>query len=189
MFLRLHACFLGVCLVVSPDAFSQDSLSKVFNVETSQMEGIPCHEWYSVLLGSTQLFVLVWTRWEPGSPSFSRYEVDLTTSEFVSEYYEENPNIVWSGRKQLETHEYINEPLDQVKPDSCFQSSDEGPSLFFFWLCVDLNQSWTVDNLVLSSFIPRVLRTCHIFIGSRLRALGCEQNQSFWNHGVTFMVC
>ena len=30
---------------------------------------------------------------------------DLTTSEFVSEYPEENPNIVWSGRKHLETHE------------------------------------------------------------------------------------
>ena len=59
---------------------------------------------------------------------------DLTTSEFVSEYPEENPNIVWSGRKHLETHEYINEPLDQVKLDSCFQSSDEGPSLLFF-LC------------------------------------------------------
>ena len=53
-------------------------------------------------------------------------------SEFVSEYPEENPNIVWSGRKHLETHEYINEPLDQVKPDSCFQSSDEGPFLLFF---------------------------------------------------------
>ena len=109
---------------------------------------------------------------------------DLTTSEFVSEFSEENPNIVWSGRKHLETHEYINEPLDQVKSDSCFQSSDEGP-LF----CVDLNQSWTVGNLVLSSFIPRVLRTCHIFIGSRLKALGCEQNQTFGHHGVMFMVC
>ena len=43
---------------------------------------------------------------------------DLTTSEFVSEYPEESPNIVWSGRKHLETHEHINEPLDQVKPDS-----------------------------------------------------------------------
>ena len=42
---------------VSPDAFSQDSLSNVFNVETSQLEGIPCHERYSVLLGSTQLSV------------------------------------------------------------------------------------------------------------------------------------
>ena len=59
---------------------------------------------------------------------------DLTTSEFVSEYPEENPNIVWSGRKHLETTEYINEPLVQVRPDSCFQSNDEGPSLFFF-LC------------------------------------------------------
>ena len=55
----------------------------------------------------------------------------LTTSEFVSEYPEENPNIVGSGRKHLETHEYINEPLDQVEPDSCFQSSDDGLSLFF----------------------------------------------------------
>ena len=42
---------------------------------------------------------------------------------------------------------------------------------------------------MLSSFIPRVLRTCHIFIGSRLKALGCEQNQSFWHHGVMFVVC
>ena len=54
---------------------------------------------------------------------------DLRTSEFVSEYAEEKPNIVWSGR------EYFDEQLD-----SCFQSSDEGPSLFFFG-CVDLNQS------------------------------------------------
>ena len=52
---------------VSPDVLSQDSLSKVFNVETSQLEGIPCHEWWSVLLGSTQLSLLVSTRWEPGS--------------------------------------------------------------------------------------------------------------------------
>ena len=57
---------------------------------------------------------------------------NLTTSEFVSEYTEEKPNTVWSGRKHLEPHEYINEPLDQMKPDSCFQSSDEGPSLLFF---------------------------------------------------------
>ena len=66
---------------------------------------------------------------------------DLTTSQFVSEYPEENPNIVvWSGRKHLETHEYVNEPLDQVKPDSCFQSSDEGLLVVSFF-CVDLNQS------------------------------------------------
>ena len=64
---------------------------------------------------------------------------DLTTSEFVSEFSEEKPDIVWSGRKHLETYEYINEPLDQVKPDSCYKSSDECPSLLFF--CVDLNQS------------------------------------------------
>ena len=133
---------------VSPDTFSQDSLSEVFNVETSQLEGISCHEWYSVLLGSTQLSQLVSTRLEIRNSHGMHMDLsrgmkvnefaDLTTSEFVSEYSEENSNIVWSGRKHLETHEYINEPLDQVKPDSCFQSSDEGPSLFF---CVDLNQS------------------------------------------------
>ena len=121
---------------VSPDAVSQDSLSKVFNVETSQLEGIPCHEWYSVLLGSTQLSLLVLLRYV--SLDLSRGMkvnefADLTTNEFVSEYPEENLNVVWSGRKHLETHEYINEPLDQVKPDSCFQSSDEGP---FFFFCV-----------------------------------------------------
>ena len=55
---------------------------------------------------------------------------DLTTSEFVSEFSEEEPNIVWSRRKHLETHVNINRPLDPVKLDSCFQSSDEGP--FFF---------------------------------------------------------
>ena len=52
---------------VSPDVLSQDSLSKVFNVETSQLEGIPCHEWRSALLGSTQLSLLVSTSWEPRS--------------------------------------------------------------------------------------------------------------------------
>ena len=57
---------------------------------------------------------------------------DLTTSEFVSEYTGYKPNSVWSGREHLETHEYVHGPLDQVKPGSCFQSSDEGPSLFFF---------------------------------------------------------
>ena len=35
---------------VSPDGSSQGSLSKVFNVDTSQSESILCHEWYSVLL-------------------------------------------------------------------------------------------------------------------------------------------
>ena len=47
---------------VSPGVSSQDSLSKVSNVEASQLEGIPCHEWYSVLLGSMQLSLLVPTR-------------------------------------------------------------------------------------------------------------------------------
>ena len=47
---------------ISPDVSSQGSLSKVSNVQTSQLEGIPCHEWYSVPLGSTQLSLLVSTR-------------------------------------------------------------------------------------------------------------------------------
>ena len=74
VFLQLHARFsVSLVCVGDPDTcvfheiLSQDSLSKVFNVETSQLEGIPCHEWYSVLLGSTQLSLLVLTRWEPGS--------------------------------------------------------------------------------------------------------------------------
>ena len=57
VFLRLHARFsVSLVCVGDPDTsvfhevLSQDSQSKVFNVETSQLEGIPCHEWYSVLL-------------------------------------------------------------------------------------------------------------------------------------------
>ena len=48
---------------------------------------------------------------------------DLTTSEFVSEYLEENPNFVWSGRKHLETREYINESVafsQVMKVPPCF---------------------------------------------------------------------
>ena len=125
---------------VSPVAFSQDSLSKVFNVETSHLEGIPCHEWYSVLLGSTQLSLLLLIRLETWNSRGMHMDLsrgvkmnefaDLTTSEFVSKFAEEKTNIVWSCRKHSETHEYINEPLDQA----------EGPSLFFL-LCVDLDQS------------------------------------------------
>ena len=55
---------------------------------------------------------------------------DLTTSEFVSGYTGYKPNIVWIGRKHLDTHEYVDEPLDHVKLGSCFQSSDESPSFF-----------------------------------------------------------
>ena len=36
---------------------------------------------------------------------------------------------------------------------------------------------------------PRVGRSCHIFIGSGLMALGSERNKSFWHLGVMFMVC
>ena len=57
VFLRLHTRFSASLLCVGDpdtsvfhDVLSQDLLSKVFNVETSQLEGIPCHEWYSVLL-------------------------------------------------------------------------------------------------------------------------------------------
>ena len=143
---------------LSPDGSSQNSRSKVFNVETSQLEGISCHEWYSVLFGSTQLSLLLSTRCEPllstrletwnsrgmfmdlsRGMKVNEFD-DLRTSEFVFEKTEEKPNTVWSGRKHLENHEYINEPLDQVKPDSCFQSSDEGPSLLLlllFFSCVD----------------------------------------------------
>ena len=65
---RASLCCLVFRTHVSlPMSLSQDSLSKVFNVETSQLEGIPCHEWYSVLLGSTQHSLLVSTRWELGS--------------------------------------------------------------------------------------------------------------------------
>ena len=63
---------------------------------------------------------------------------DLTTSEFVSGYPKENPDIVLSGRKHLETHEYINEPLDQVNLTVAFSQLMKVPSLFFL-LCVDLN--------------------------------------------------
>ena len=55
--LQLHARFsVTLVCVGDPDTsvfhevLSQDSQSKVFNEGTSQLEGIPCHEWYSVLL-------------------------------------------------------------------------------------------------------------------------------------------
>ena len=57
VFLRLHARFsVSLVCVGDPDTsvfhevLSEDSQSKVFNVETSQLEGIQCHEWYSGLL-------------------------------------------------------------------------------------------------------------------------------------------
>ena len=40
---------------------------------------------------------------------------DLTTSEFLSEYTGYKSNIMWSGRKHLGTHAYVDETLDQVK--------------------------------------------------------------------------
>ena len=77
--------------------------------------------------------------------STGRYPVnefaDLTTSEFVSEYTGYKPNIVWSGRKQLGTHEYVDEPLDQMKPGTCFQLNDEGPSSFFSRLESELSET------------------------------------------------
>ena len=135
----------------SPDAFSQDLLSKVFNEENESIGRHPVSrvvqrtlgKYAALSVGVEQIENLVLSRYVYMDLSCGMKVnefADLTTSEFVSEYPEENPNIVWSGRKHLETHEYINEPLDQVKPDSCFQSSDEGP-FFFFLLCVDLSQS------------------------------------------------
>ena len=65
---------------VSPDVSSQGSMSKVSSVETSQF--IPCHEWYSVLLGGTQLsagvdqvgnLVLSFVVDQVGKLKFSRY--------------------------------------------------------------------------------------------------------------------
>ena len=164
MFLRLQARFsVSLVCVGDPDksvfheVLSQDSPSKVYNEEMSQLESIPCHEsTHLSLLVSTSETWLSFPCYRPGWKSgilavYARTSLvgvkvnefaDLTTIEFVSEYPEENPNIVWSGGKHLETHAYINEPLDQVKPDNCFQSSDEGPSLLFsFFLCVDLSQS------------------------------------------------
>ena len=58
----------------------------------------------------------------------------------------------------------------------------------FFWLWRLESELNCRQSLLLSSFIPRVVRTCHIFIGSRLKAQGCEQNQSFWHRGVMFTV-
>ena len=206
-FCVLHARFLRVVWSFGHTSLSRCFISR-FTVEsvqcrTSQLEGIPCHEWYSVLLESTQLSLLVSTRlgtwFFPVLPirlenleffvvylELSRGMkvnefADLASSEFVSEYTEDKPNIVWSGRKHLETHEYVDEPLDQVKHDSFFQSSDEGRSLLFFFVCVDL-------SLVLSSFIPRVLRTCHIFIYQDSGPWVASKIRHFWHRGVMFMV-
>ena len=100
---------------------------------------------------------------------------DLTTSEFVSEYPEENPNIVWSGRKHLETHEYINEPLDRVKPDGCFQSSDEGPSMFFSFSVCRLESELNFRKpcvVILHSQSSAHLSHLH---WTKTQGLGCEQ--------------
>ena len=138
IFLALYVSAVARALPWCCSGLSNTRLSRCFlsrlpvesvHCRNSHLEGIPCHEWYSVLLGTTQLSLLVSTLFSVLSTrleiwssrgmceDFSRgikvNEVaDLTTSEFVSEYPEENPNIVWSGRKHLETHEYINEPLD-----------------------------------------------------------------------------
>ena len=39
---------------------------------------------------------------------------EFADCEFVSEYTDDECNIVWSGRKHLGTHEHFDEPLDQV---------------------------------------------------------------------------
>ena len=142
---------------VSPDVF----ISR-FTVESvqSRNESIGRHLVSRVVQRTLGKYTSLscWCRpgWEPGSfPLLTRLETwssrvvyldpsrgmkvnefaDLT-SEFVSEYTEDKHNIVWSGRKHLETHECVDEPLDQVKSDSCFQSSDEGPSFVVFFFVV-----------------------------------------------------
>ena len=43
-----------------------------------------------------------------------------------------NPTVCGVVVSTWKLNEYVDGPLDQVKPGSCFQSSDEGPSLLFF---------------------------------------------------------
>ena len=159
MFLLLHARFLGVVWSFEHTCFSHCFISR-FTVESVQCRNEsngrhPVSRVVQRILGKyaalsvcvdqvgTWLFTLLSTRLETWNSRGMYMDLsrgmnvnefaDLTTSEFVSEYTGEKPNILWCGRKHLEAHEYINEPLDQVKSDSCFRSSDEGPS--FLFLC------------------------------------------------------
>ena len=66
---------------------------------------------------------------------------DLTTSEFVSEYTGYKPIFCGVVVKQLGTHEYVDEPLDQMKPGTCFQLNVEGPSSFFLRLESELSET------------------------------------------------
>ena len=152
VFLLLHARFLGLVWSFEHTCLSRCCTSR-FTVESfqSRSESIGRHtvsrvvqrtlgKYAALSVGVDQvgnwLFSLLSTRLETWNSRGMYMDLsrgikvnefaDLTTSEFLSEFSEEKPNIVWSGRKHLETHEYINEPLDQVKPDSCFQSSVEG---------------------------------------------------------------
>ena len=156
MRLRLHARFFVLFghsdTRVSPDVSSQGSLSKVSYVEASQLEARVVQRTLGKYaappvgvdqVGNLVLSLVLPTRLETWKSrvvyldlfSLSWKEFPhLTTSEFVSEYTGYEPNIVWSGRKHLETHGYVDEPLDQVEPGSCFQSSDEGPSLMLFFV-------------------------------------------------------
>ena len=128
VFLRLHARFsVSLVCVGDPDTsvFSPSFISR-FTVDSAQCrnESIGRHPVSRVVqrtLESTQLSLLVSTLLPVLSTRLKIWNsrgmckdffrgmkvnefVDLTTSEFVSEYPEENPNIVWSGRKTLEKH-------------------------------------------------------------------------------------
>ena len=134
---------------VSPDVFSQDSLSKSVQCRNESIGRHPLSRVVQRTLGkyaevrsslcwcrpggNLALFPVLRTRLEIWYSRGMYLDLsrgmkvnefaDLTTSEFVSEYLEENPNFVWSGRKHLETHEYINEPVafsQVMKVPPCF---------------------------------------------------------------------
>ena len=148
VFLRLHARFsVSLVCVGDPDTcvltkFHLKIQSKVFFVENESIGRHPVPRVVQRTLDCTQLSLLVptllpvlstrleiWNSRGMCKAVFRGMKVnefaDLTISEFVSEYPDENPNVVWSGRKLMSSS--TNDSIH----DSCFQSSDEGPSLSF----------------------------------------------------------
>ena len=145
-FLRLHARFsVSLVCVGDPHTSVFHEVSPQDSVKSVQCrnESIGRHPVSRVVqrtLESTQLSLLVptllpvlltkleiWNSRGMCKAVFRGMKVnefaDLTISEFVSEYPDENPNVVWSGRKLM------NSSTNDSIHDSCFQSSDEGPSL------------------------------------------------------------
>ena len=103
--------------LVSPDVLPQDSQSKVFNCRNESIGRHPVSRVeqrtlgkYAALSGvdqvGTWLFSLLSTKLETWNSRGMYMDLsrgmkvnefaDLTTSEFVSKYTEEKPNIVWS---------------------------------------------------------------------------------------------